>query len=125
MEALNAFFTAEETSLWFPNHRPSTAEIELFVREKSKQFTVVVFSKSGCAFCERAIRLLQTLLPMLDIPYRMNIVEMNTVDAGYLQPVLKDLTDQSTVPNIYIDQQHIGGYDKLCAYIQEVIVKRL
>jgi glutaredoxin 3 len=45
-----------------------------------------------------------------------HVVELDELTNGYaLQDELLALTGQYTVPNIFINGQHIGGYDDLSA----------
>ncbi|KAI8388426.1 putative glutaredoxin [Radiomyces spectabilis] len=69
---------------------------------------VMVFSKSYCPYCEDA----KDLLSDLKVPFEvMELDERSDGDA--LQKALFQKTGQWTVPNIFIDEQHIGGCDDL------------
>ena len=66
----------------------------------------VMYSTSVCPYCIRAEQLL----------HRKGVVEIEKIRVD-LQPELRvamvEKTGQRTVPQIYIDGEHIGGYDDL------------
>ncbi|KAG0248640.1 hypothetical protein BG011_010044 [Mortierella polycephala] len=69
---------------------------------------VVVFSKTGCPYCTKAINLLK------EHGVEAKIVDLNSEENGAaIQAYLMELTGQRTVPNIFIGQKHIGGCDDL------------
>ncbi|KAF9567458.1 glutaredoxin [Mortierella alpina] len=71
---------------------------------------VVVFSKTWCPYCTKAKNLLAKLKA------NAHIVELDEEEDGAaIQAYLRELTKQGTVPNIFINQQHIGGCDDLFA----------
>jgi len=71
---------------------------------------VAVFSKSYCPYCKATKQLLSEFKVQ---PY---IIELDQVDDGQdIQNALKEITGQTSVPNIYIGQQHIGGNSDLQA----------
>ncbi|KAJ3107451.1 thioredoxin reductase [Phlyctochytrium planicorne] len=71
---------------------------------------VMVFSKSYCPYCRKA----KALLDSLNVKY--TAVELDTMNEGNdLQNALAQLSGQRTVPNIYIEGQHVGGCDDLHA----------
>ena len=70
---------------------------------------VVLYTKAYCPFCQRAMALLKS-----------KGVEFTNFDIG-VQPELRDemitkAGGASTVPQIFIDGQHIGGSDDLEQY---------
>jgi glutaredoxin 3 len=76
---------------------------------------VAVFSKSYCPYCRQAKQLLS------DKGAKFFAVELDQVDDGSaMQSVLADMTGQSTVPNIFIAQKHIGGNSDLQAKKSEL-----
>ncbi|KAH9082268.1 thioredoxin-like protein [Lactarius deliciosus] len=100
-----------------------------FVNQTIAQNRVVIFSKSYCPYCKRAKDLFTTAFPGVEV----KVLELDIRDDGpEIQGYLQQLTDQRTVPNIFIseytvyplfsyqyptslDQKHIGGNDKLQA----------
>jgi len=71
---------------------------------------VAVFSKSYCPYCKET----KSLLDQLGATYYS--IELDQVDDGSaIQAALKEINGQSSVPNIYIKQQHIGGNSDLQA----------
>jgi glutaredoxin 3 len=99
---------------------------------------VAVFSKSYCPYCNATKKLLSesgakfysieldqvgTYSPTLQIVYQSEVVDLYdqvltmtpTDDGSAIQSTLGDLTGQTTVPNIFINKQHIGGNSDLQA----------
>ena len=73
---------------------------------------IVVFSKSYCPYCVTAKRLLTSL------KQEFLAVELDQRDDGNdIQTYLHKKTGQRTVPNIFINQKHIGG----CSDLQELV----
>ncbi|KAI8374763.1 glutaredoxin [Radiomyces spectabilis] len=69
---------------------------------------VMVFSKSYCPYCIGA----KDLFDDLDVPYKA--MELNDEPSGAeIQQALAELTNQKTVPNIFVNRKHIGGSDAL------------
>ncbi|KAI9806329.1 MAG: hypothetical protein M1825_006444 [Sarcosagium campestre] len=71
---------------------------------------VAVFSKSYCPHC----RATKTLLSDRGVkPY---IIELDQVaDGADIQDALEEITNQRSVPNIFINHAHIGGNSDLQA----------
>ncbi|KAI9454897.1 putative GRX1-glutaredoxin, partial [Lactarius psammicola] len=94
-----------------------------FVNQTIAQNRVVIFSKSYCPYCKRAKDLFAAVFPDVEV----KVLELDIRDDGSeIQGYLLQLTDQRTVPNIFIsaytiyllfshqyptpvDQKHIGG----------------
>ncbi|EHK96505.1 Thioredoxin-like protein [Glarea lozoyensis ATCC 20868] len=71
---------------------------------------VAVFSKSYCPYCKAT----KSLLDSLGAKYYA--IELDQVDDGAaIQGALKEINGQTSVPNIYIKKQHIGGNSDLQA----------
>jgi len=71
---------------------------------------VAVFSKSYCPYCRATKQLLN------DLGAKFYAIELDQVDDGAdIQAALKEINGQTSVPNIYIKQQHIGGNSDLQA----------
>jgi glutaredoxin 3 len=65
---------------------------------------VVVFSKSYCPYCNNTKRLLDGYGAKY-AHYELN----QEADGSDIQDALLKLTGQRTVPNIFINKEHIGG----------------
>ncbi|KAM3507893.1 hypothetical protein MY11210_006955 [Beauveria gryllotalpidicola] len=64
----------------------------------------MVFSKSYCPYCKATKSLLSALNA------NAKVVELDEEpDGSALQDALKEISDQHTVPNVFIAQEHIGG----------------
>jgi len=71
---------------------------------------VAVFSKSYCPYCKATKALLN------DMGAKYFSIELDQVDDGAaIQAALKEINGQSSVPNIYIKKEHIGGNSDLQA----------
>ncbi|KAL8828790.1 MAG: hypothetical protein Q9170_006446 [Blastenia crenularia] len=71
---------------------------------------VAVFSKSYCPYCRAS----KTLLS--EMGAKFYVIEMDQVDDGAdIQNALEEISGQRSVPNIYIQQKHIGGNSDLQA----------
>ncbi|KAF2101681.1 putative glutaredoxin Grx1 [Rhizodiscina lignyota] len=69
---------------------------------------VMVFSKSYCPYCRAAKQLLS------DNGAKFQAIELDQVDDGAaIQDALEEMTNQRSVPNIFINKQHIGGNSDL------------
>ncbi|KAE8352017.1 thioredoxin-like protein [Aspergillus coremiiformis] len=71
---------------------------------------VVVFSKSYCPYCTAS----KNLLNKEKAKY-VAIELDNEKDGSAIQDALEELTNQRTVPSIFIKQKHIGGNSDLQA----------
>ncbi|KAF5245818.1 hypothetical protein FAUST_1605 [Fusarium austroamericanum] len=70
--------------------------------------SVVVFSKSYCPYCK------QTKKTLDDLNTEYELLELDELsDGSALQDALEKISGQRTVPNVYIQQQHIGGNSDL------------
>ena len=73
---------------------------------------VTVYMGPMCAFCDAAKR----LLVRNNIPY----TEINiALDADQRDIMLKKSNGKRTIPQIFFDDQHIGGYDETRALEKE------
>lgn len=68
---------------------------------------VIVYSKESCPYC----RLAKDLLNARKIPFQEIRVDL---DPNKLEEML-NLSKRRTVPQIFINDQSIGGYDDLAA----------
>jgi glutaredoxin 3 len=71
---------------------------------------VVVWSKNACMFCNKA----KKLLAEKELAYE----ERNIEDNYSKQDLLEILPNARTVPQIFIDNAHIGGYTELVEFIK-------
>lgn len=71
-------------------------------------YSVVVFSKTTCPFCTRTKEILRQARASIEI------VELDQeVSGSKIQDVLEVLTGRRTVPNVFLNQNSIGGGDDL------------
>jgi glutaredoxin 3 len=69
---------------------------------------IVMYCTEVCPYCVRAVQLLQ----------RKGITEIEKIRID-LQPEMQEImirkTGRRTVPQIYINDEHVGGYDDMAA----------
>lgn len=70
-----------------------------------------IYTKTNCPFCVKA----KQLLKEKNIDYR----EKNIKDPEVRQELLVIYPEAKTVPQIFIDSQHIGGYQELVKYLEK------
>jgi len=76
------------------------------------EYDITIFSKSYCPFCRRA----KSLLSDKYGADKLKVLELDEVEDGSkIQDYLLEKTGQRTVPNIFINQEHIGGCDAVVA----------
>ncbi|KAG8833946.1 Glutaredoxin-1 [Serendipita sp. 399] len=101
-----------------------SAKAQGLVENSIKDDFITIFSKSYCPYCRRA----KNIIKSLDLPDGKNvqIYELDLRDDGpAIQRYLLQKTGQSTVPNIFINQRHIGGSDELAALNNKGELKKL
>ncbi|CEI99195.1 Putative Glutaredoxin [Rhizopus microsporus] len=82
--------------------------VKEFVKKAIADNKVTIFSKTYCGYSIRA----KDLFDDINVDYKA--IELNERPDGVdIQECLKELTKQSTVPNVFINQQHVGGYSDL------------
>ena len=70
-----------------------------------------VWSKPACPYCTKA----KNLLKMKGIEYE----EKNIAEGHDIQEMLKLVPNARTMPQIFIDDKHVGGYDQLEKFLGE------
>ena len=74
--------------------------------------TITVYSKPACGYCDKA----KALLTRLGYTYTEKVV---TKDIS-LEELFEELGKQvRTIPQIVIDDKHIGGYNELTEYFAD------
>ncbi|KAJ5548515.1 hypothetical protein N7513_005749 [Penicillium frequentans] len=69
---------------------------------------VVVFSKASCPYCTASKKKLK------DMGATFTVQELDKLkDGKAMQAALQEISNQRTVPNIFIKQKHIGGNSDL------------
>ncbi|KAI1821924.1 hypothetical protein F4861DRAFT_516769 [Xylaria intraflava] len=87
------------------------SDVEVTLRQILKKSPVVIFSKTYCSFSKRAKGILLDKYTIEPTPY---VVELNEHPLGRkLQALLADKTGRTTVPNILINGQSVGGSDDI------------
>eukprot|EP00475_Leptophrys_vorax_P022027 TRINITY_DN2996_c0_g1_i1.p1 TRINITY_DN2996_c0_g1~~TRINITY_DN2996_c0_g1_i1.p1 ORF type:complete len:127 (-),score=31.87 TRINITY_DN2996_c0_g1_i1:37-417(-) len=74
------------------------------IEQDIKDNAVMVYSKSYCPYCDSV----KELFEALQVKY--NAKELDLIaDGSLIQAELRKITDQSTVPNVFVNGVHIGG----------------
>lgn len=81
-----------------------------FVKKTVQEQPVVIFSKSYCPYCKRAKAIFAELN---EKPYVIELDERE--DGGAIQQALAKYIGRSTVPQVFINGEHIGGSDDTVA----------
>ncbi|OBS80167.1 hypothetical protein A6R68_21631 [Neotoma lepida] len=82
-------------------------ELRRRLKDLIENHRVMIFSKSYCPHSERV----KELFSSLGVDY--NILELDQVDDGAnIQEVLTEISNQKTVPNIFVNKVHMGGCDR-------------
>ena len=71
----------------------------------------IVWSNVGCHFCEMA----KDLLKQKDIEYE----ERNLAKDWKIQQLLEVVPGARSVPQIFVDDKYIGGYNELVEFFNE------
>lgn len=66
---------------------------------------VILFVEHGCAFCDASRRYLRAK--------GVVVSEIDVSGVGGAREVLRRMTGSSTVPQIFISDVHVGGYEEL------------
>jgi glutaredoxin len=72
----------------------------------------VVWSKPACPFCVKA----KNLLKNKGIEYE----EKNIAEGHKIEDLLALVPNARTMPQIWLDGEHLGGYDQLEAKLKEI-----
>lgn len=92
---------------WFRSE-PVSPEIKQEVQKLIDSNHIMVFSKSYCPYCHSTKEL------FLQLNAKTHVVELDlTTQGSTMQRALQEITGQRTVPNIFINQKHIGGNSDL------------
>ncbi len=74
-------------------------------RLSPRSSNIIIFTKPGCPWCVKA----KDLLSQKGLTYK----EFDVTNPVYLKEMLSRSNGLTTVPQIFIDNKHIGGYDRL------------
>jgi glutaredoxin-related protein len=74
----------------------------------------IVWSKYHCPYCDQAKQLLKA---------KGYEIEERKIGDGYTkEDLLESVPSARTVPQIFLDGSHIGGFDELKKYFNKVII---
>ncbi|VDM26588.1 unnamed protein product [Hydatigera taeniaeformis] len=85
-------------------------EIAAYVQKEIKSAHAVLFVKSYCPYCVKAIEILRSYIGRSFTSYDLHIIDIGKrSDCAQVQDYLEVITGARTVPRIFIGQQSIGG----------------
>lgn len=85
-------------------------QVAAAVKQTISSHPIVIYSKSYCPYCIRVKNLFQS------INQNFHCIELDErSDGSEIQSALYQMTNQSTVPSVFIHGQHIGGCDDTTA----------
>ena len=73
----------------------------------------VIWSKPNCPYCDQA----KNLLKLKGIPYTEKMVGIEYTK----EDLLKEVPNARTVPQIFLDEELIGGFTDLAAHFKEKV----
>ena len=73
---------------------------------------VTIFGRSSCGFCVRA----RQICEMKNFPYRYVDIEVEGLTKDDLSRTIGQPVH--TVPQIFVGEKHVGGFDHFSAYLQ-------
>lgn len=79
--------------------------IRNLVQSENSSNQVVIYSKSYCPYCAQTKALFRSLPGI-----QLKVHELDKESNGYMvQDELSKMTGQRTVPNVFVNNQHVGG----------------
>jgi len=76
------------------------------IQQTTSEQPVVIYSKSWCPYCAQC----KALFDDMSQPYTTIELDQRE-DGAELQAALLELTGQRTVPNVFVNGEHVGGND--------------
>ncbi|XP_005522123.1 PREDICTED: thioredoxin reductase 3 [Pseudopodoces humilis] len=99
---------------------PDWDGLKLRVRTLIASHRVMIFSKNFCPYCNKVKELFRS------IGVEYYALELDATDDGAsIQQVLVELTNQRTVPNVFVNGTHIGGCDATYQAYQDGSLQKL
>ncbi|MCA1767347.1 MAG: GrxA family glutaredoxin [Idiomarina sp.] len=78
----------------------------------------VIFGRPGCPFCVRAVEVADKLKADMDnFDYRYVDIHAEGISKADLEKTVGKPVQ--TVPQIFVDEQHVGGFTEFEAYAKE------
>ncbi|RDB23114.1 Glutaredoxin-C3 [Hypsizygus marmoreus] len=106
--ALSASFFAS----LFHNQPAASMSVKELVDSAIAENKIAIFSKSWCPYCKKAKALFAEEFPEVEA----TIFELDERDDGSaIQEYLLKVSGQRTVPNVFVNGEHVGGSDDVRA----------
>ncbi|KAF8346092.1 thioredoxin-like protein [Amanita rubescens] len=103
----NTLFSRQLSSTAFQSNS-NMASVKSFVESTIGDNKVVIFSKTYCPYCKEVKALFKSKYP----EEKPVVVELDERDDGSkIQDYLVEKSGQRTVPNVFINKEHVGGSD--------------
>ncbi|KAL7576871.1 hypothetical protein ACA910_006637 [Epithemia clementina (nom. ined.)] len=88
-----------------------SSDVLNYIQSENENNQVVIWSKSYCSYCRQTKQLFQSMKNV-----QVKIHELDKVKNGSaIQSALQQLTAQRTVPNVFVNNTHVGGNDNVQA----------
>lgn len=81
---------------------------DIFTLNEDPIMNIEMYSTSTCYYCDRAKKLLEDY----NLSYKLIMID----EDDDMRKTMMDRSKRRTVPQIFIDDQHIGGYTDLYEY---------
>ncbi|WP_025822196.1 GrxA family glutaredoxin [Shewanella marina] len=79
---------------------------------------VVIFGRPGCPYCVRAVQLSEQLAEKReDFKFKYVDIQAEGISKADLEKTVGKPVQ--TVPQIFVDQTHVGGYTEFEQYVRE------
>lgn len=79
---------------------------------------VVIFGRPGCPYCVRAVQLSEQLAEKReDFKFKYVDIQAEGISKADLEKTVGKPVQ--TVPQIFVDQAHVGGYTEFEQYVRE------
>jgi glutaredoxin len=85
---------------------------QLIAQQQRKRMKAIVWSKNQCPYCDQA----KALLKMKGVEFE----ERNVQKDWTKEQLLEAVPTARTVPQIFIDEQLVGGFTELKQYFEKV-----
>ncbi|CAB9511939.1 Glutaredoxin-2, mitochondrial [Seminavis robusta] len=84
-----------------------SSDVKGFINQEIANNQVVIFSKTYCGYCRATKQLFSSLGNV-----QVAVHELDTMPNGSaIQNELVSMTGQRSVPNVFVNKQHLGGND--------------
>jgi glutaredoxin 3 len=95
------------------HHHDNNNDIRQFIENENSKYQVVVWSKSYCPYCANTKQLFNETTGIQPKSIKIYDLDQMGTKGIKIQKELYNITNQTTVPNIFINNRPIGGNDNV------------